>query len=245
MWRTRPFRERGNVASKGGVVDLVDQDFEEGGGPVTGVRLKLRVDLDDEGGSDCRKQTSLKLYSAEIQYNLMRDSRKSGSCLDLLHTSSENLCHTPQQPCGMPRRIALHGHLDRRVLCPASLCKIGLVTFSSCAKGNPPVCLFTVIPSAILILGFFRDLTAIESEKWNHALTVGRIKHTGTMRPGQDLPIHWGYDASAICRVFNSLKDLGGVQHTAFVSCCSGESNSPHRCVLDCWLHLFGCVPRW
>ena len=53
--------ERGNVASEGGVVDLVDKDFEEGGGPVTGVRLKLRVDLDDEGGSDCRKQTSLKL----------------------------------------------------------------------------------------------------------------------------------------------------------------------------------------
>ena len=111
----------------------------------------------------------------------------------------------------MPRRIALHGLLDQQVICPASLCKVGLVTFSSCAKGNPPVRLFTIIPSTALILGFFRDLTAIESEKWNHALTVGRMKHTGTMRPGQDLPIHWGYDASATYRVLNSLKDLGEV----------------------------------
>ena len=60
-WRTRPLRERGGVVSEGGVVDLVDEDFEEGGGPVTGVRSKLRVDLDDERGSDCRKQTSLML----------------------------------------------------------------------------------------------------------------------------------------------------------------------------------------
>ena len=164
----------------------------------------------------------------------MRDSRRSGSCLDLLHTSSENLCHTPQQPCGMPRRIALHGLLDRRVICPASLCKISLVTFSSCAKGNPPVRLFTIIPSTTLIPVFFRVLTAIESEIWDHAPTVGRMKHTGTMRPGQDLPIHWSYDASATYRALNLPKDLGVIRHTAFVSCCSGELNSSRRCVQDC-----------
>ena len=145
----------------------------------------------------------------------------------------------------MPHRIAPHGHLDQQVICPASLCKIGLVTFSSCAKQNPPVRLFTIIPSTTLIPVFFRVLTAIESDKWDHAPTVGRMKHTGTMTPGQDLPIYWGYEASATYRVFNSPKDLGGVRHTVFVSCCSGESNSSHRCVLDCWLHLFGCVPRW
>ena len=42
--RTRPLRKRGNVTSEGGVVDLVDQDSEEGSGLVAGVGLELRID---------------------------------------------------------------------------------------------------------------------------------------------------------------------------------------------------------
>ena len=128
----------------------------------------------------------------------------------------------------MSRRIVLDGLLDRRVICPASLCKIDLVTFQSGAEHNPPVRLFTMILSTTLILVFSRDLTAIESEKWDDVLTAGRMKHTGTTRPEQDLPIHWSYDASAIYRALNLQKDLGGIRHTAFVSCCSGEPNSSH-----------------
>ena len=40
--------EGGNVVPESGVVDLVYEDTEEGGGLVTCVGLQLRVDLDDE-----------------------------------------------------------------------------------------------------------------------------------------------------------------------------------------------------
>jgi len=49
----------GSFGTKGGVVDLMDEDSEEGGSFLTRVRLKLRLDIDDECGSDRRKQTSL------------------------------------------------------------------------------------------------------------------------------------------------------------------------------------------
>jgi hypothetical protein len=65
----RPLRERRNVVSEGGVVDLVDEDSEEGGGLIAGVRLELRIDLDNECGGNCRKQTCLILWLARIRCN--------------------------------------------------------------------------------------------------------------------------------------------------------------------------------
>ena len=49
----------GSVGAESGVVDLVDEDSEEGGSLLARVGLELRLDVDDEGGSDRRKQTSL------------------------------------------------------------------------------------------------------------------------------------------------------------------------------------------
>ena len=47
-----PLWERRNVASEGGVVDLVNEGSEEGGGVDVRVGLQLRIDLDDESGSN-------------------------------------------------------------------------------------------------------------------------------------------------------------------------------------------------
>ena len=57
-YRTRrpgPLREGRNVASKCGVVDLVNKEAEEGSGLITWVGLKFRVDFDDKRRSDGRK----------------------------------------------------------------------------------------------------------------------------------------------------------------------------------------------
>ena len=51
-WRAGPLRDCGNVTAEGGVVDLVDEDAEEGSGLIVGVWLELGVDLDDECGGD-------------------------------------------------------------------------------------------------------------------------------------------------------------------------------------------------
>ena len=59
VWRAGPLRESGSVASEGGVVDLVDENAEEGGGLFTRVGLELRLDIEDEGSSDGGEQTSL------------------------------------------------------------------------------------------------------------------------------------------------------------------------------------------
>ena len=67
---TGPSWEGGNVVSKSGVVNLVDKDAEKGSGLVTGVRLKRRVDLDDERRGDCGKKTGLRPYLVSTQLNL-------------------------------------------------------------------------------------------------------------------------------------------------------------------------------
>lgn len=53
MWEDR------NIISECGVVDLVNEDAEEGSGFVVGIGLKLRVDLNDECRGDCREQAGL------------------------------------------------------------------------------------------------------------------------------------------------------------------------------------------
>ena len=62
--RADPLREGGNFAPEGGIVDLVDKKAEEGGGLIARIRLKLRVDLYYECGSNSREQTSLIPVSA-------------------------------------------------------------------------------------------------------------------------------------------------------------------------------------
>ena len=58
MWDCR------NLVAENSVVHLVDEDAEESGGFFVRIRPELRVDLDDEGRGDCRKQTSLWSNSA-------------------------------------------------------------------------------------------------------------------------------------------------------------------------------------
>jgi hypothetical protein len=48
-----------NIASERGIVDLVNENTEEGGGCVVGIGLELGVELNDKCGGDCREQTSL------------------------------------------------------------------------------------------------------------------------------------------------------------------------------------------
>ena len=57
--RSVPLRGGGDGVSKGRVVDLVNEDPEEGGGFIARIGLELRVDHNDECGGDCREQTSL------------------------------------------------------------------------------------------------------------------------------------------------------------------------------------------
>ena len=59
MWRAGPLGDGGSVVAKGGVVNLVDQDPEEGGGLVIRVRLEFRLDINDERRGDGGEQTSL------------------------------------------------------------------------------------------------------------------------------------------------------------------------------------------
>lgn len=50
-----------NVVSECRVVHLVYDNPEEGSGLIVGIALELGIDLDDECGGDCGKQTSLVL----------------------------------------------------------------------------------------------------------------------------------------------------------------------------------------
>ena len=59
--RACPLWEGGSVVSKGGIVDLVDEDTEESGSLVTRVGLELRLDIDDESRGDGGEKTSLSL----------------------------------------------------------------------------------------------------------------------------------------------------------------------------------------
>jgi len=52
--------------NEGGVVHLVNKDTEEGEALLVGVRVKLRLDLDDERRSDGGEQTSLQHKSGKV-----------------------------------------------------------------------------------------------------------------------------------------------------------------------------------
>ena len=57
--RAVPLWEGGNLVSERSIVDLVNQDPEEGGRLFAGIILKLRVDFNDERRCDGREQTGL------------------------------------------------------------------------------------------------------------------------------------------------------------------------------------------
>jgi hypothetical protein len=59
--------EGGNVSSECGVVDLVNEDAEEGSSVGVRIGLQLSVDLDDEGGSDRGEQTGLMTESTRVR----------------------------------------------------------------------------------------------------------------------------------------------------------------------------------
>jgi len=72
MRRASPLRNSGCVVTERSVVHLVDEDAEESGGLFVLIRLKLRMNLDDEGRSRCEEQTGLPCESASIskrEYN--------------------------------------------------------------------------------------------------------------------------------------------------------------------------------
>ena len=55
MWRAGPLGNGGGVITKGGVVNLVDEDSEEGSSLFTCVRLELGLDIEDEGRCNSRE----------------------------------------------------------------------------------------------------------------------------------------------------------------------------------------------
>ena len=83
-----PLGNSGSVGAKGCVVNLIDKDTEESGGLFTGVGLELRLDVDDERGSNRREQTSLIPVSARARRNFTRNSRRSELYLNPRRTSS-------------------------------------------------------------------------------------------------------------------------------------------------------------
>ena len=56
--RTGPLWQGGYVVSVGGDGDLVHKKAKEGDGLVVGIRLELRVELDDKCGGDRREKTA-------------------------------------------------------------------------------------------------------------------------------------------------------------------------------------------
>ena len=81
---TSPLRKGRNVAAEGGVVYLIDQDPEEGGGLIVRIGLELGVDVDDEGRSHCGEQTGLRRESIGVFLNDGCNVRILGSCWDPL-----------------------------------------------------------------------------------------------------------------------------------------------------------------
>ena len=52
-------RNGGGLAGNGGLVESEEDSTKEGGGLLVGIGLEVLVDVDDKGGADGRKQTSL------------------------------------------------------------------------------------------------------------------------------------------------------------------------------------------
>lgn len=111
------------MVSECGVVDLVKQYPDEGNGFFIGIALKLGVDLNYESGGDRREQTGLIISSARVHQDFIRNSRISGSWLDLHRVSSGSPCRILRPPFGSQYRIQLDDPLERTVRL-VSGCKI-------------------------------------------------------------------------------------------------------------------------
>jgi len=88
MWGASPLGNRGSIRTKGGVIELMDDDPEEGSSLLTRVRLEFRLDIDDEGGSDGGKKTSLLPLLTRAPWNFIQNSRRSGLYSNPHHASS-------------------------------------------------------------------------------------------------------------------------------------------------------------
>ena len=88
MGRASPLWEGRRVVSEGSVVDLVDEDAEEGGSLVTRVGLELGLDVEDECGGDSGEQTSLRprqhVYTG-VSYRTHEDEGRVQIFIVLLH----------------------------------------------------------------------------------------------------------------------------------------------------------------
>ena len=74
--RAGPLREDGNVASEGGVVDLIEEDAEKGRGLITWVGPKFTVDLNYKRGGDSGEKTCLISWLASVRHKFkLRASR--------------------------------------------------------------------------------------------------------------------------------------------------------------------------
>ena len=60
--------------------------------PFAGVQLKLRLDIDNEGGADCEEQTSLSKQLALCDDKGKAETRRSRQCFDLRRTLSSPVC---------------------------------------------------------------------------------------------------------------------------------------------------------
>ena len=79
-----PLRKSGRVVSERRVVNLVDEDSEEGGSLVACVGLQLGVDLDDERGGDSREQTSLMLQFSRRSSNASHGTHEDQGGIQIL-----------------------------------------------------------------------------------------------------------------------------------------------------------------
>ena len=84
MWGPGPLGKDGSVPSEGGVVDLVDEDAEEGGSLIARVGLELGLDIENECGSDGGEQTSLSPSSVCIYRGFTRTAHEDKSRVQIL-----------------------------------------------------------------------------------------------------------------------------------------------------------------
>jgi len=82
VWGTGPLREGGRVVSEGGIVDLVDEDTEEGGSLTVRVGSELGLDIDDEYGGDGGEQTSL-WPSEHVDTQVLCETHEYQSCAQI------------------------------------------------------------------------------------------------------------------------------------------------------------------
>lgn len=123
MWGAGPSRNSGGVVAECSIVNLRNEDPEEGGGLPARVGLELRLDIDNKGGSDGGEQTGLSYTSA---YASLREyvTYEDQSCVQILIVFLQELSivllgHSSIIPVKSNTGILLGGH---NILSPAVWC---------------------------------------------------------------------------------------------------------------------------